>query len=190
MVKEELNSEEKFFENAVITEKFVKKYKNLMIGAFVLIVLAVGGNIAYDVNKSNTVTAANETLAILEKNPSDSAALTKLKTLSPALHDVWIYSQAIKNQDRETLKSLAATKAIGLQDLVNYELAQNSQDTAKLDTYALKQNAIYSDLAQVQSAVVLLNEGKVDLAHSKLSTINEQSPLYKVAKALLHYGIK
>jgi hypothetical protein len=30
MVREELNSEEKFFEKAVITEKFVKKYKNLL----------------------------------------------------------------------------------------------------------------------------------------------------------------
>jgi len=27
MVKEELNSEEKFFEKAVLTERFVKKYK-------------------------------------------------------------------------------------------------------------------------------------------------------------------
>jgi len=37
MVKEELNSEEKFFEKAVITEKFVKKYKNLLIGSVIAI---------------------------------------------------------------------------------------------------------------------------------------------------------
>ena len=39
MVKEELNSEEKFFERSVITERFVKKYKNAIIASVVVIVL-------------------------------------------------------------------------------------------------------------------------------------------------------
>jgi len=39
MVKEELTAEEQFFEKAVVTERFVKKYKNVMIGSLVVIVL-------------------------------------------------------------------------------------------------------------------------------------------------------
>ena len=190
MVKEELNSEEKFFEKAVMTEKFVSKYKYLMIGAFAVIVIAVGGNIAYDINRNNTITAANETLATLEKNPMDKAALLTLKTLSPSLHDVWVYSQAVASKDMDALKGLKNSKTELLNDLVTYELAQDSQDASKLDAYASKQSSIYKDLAQIQSAVILLNDGKMDLAHSKLSTINENSSLYKIAKALLHYGIK
>ena len=190
MVKEELNSEEKFFEKAVMTEKFVKKYKNVMIGSFILVVLLVGGNIAYDINKAGQVSAANKTLAELQKNPSDSAALARLANLSPALHDVWIYSQAVTNKDTAALKALKASKTAIVNDLVSYELAQNSKEAAKLDSYASKQNSIYKDLAQVQSAVILLNEGKMDLAHSKLATINESSSLSKIAKALLHYGVK
>lgn len=75
-------------------------------------------------------------------------------------------------------------------DLASYEIAQNTKDAAKLDAYALEQNAIYKDLAQVQSAVLLINEGKIEAAHQKLSLIGEQSPLNNIAKALLHYGVK
>ena len=44
MVKEELTSEEKFFEKAVVTEKFVKKYRKPLIGVVVAIVLIVVGD--------------------------------------------------------------------------------------------------------------------------------------------------
>ena len=190
MVKEELNSEEKFFEKAVITEKFVKKYKTLMIASFVVAVVGVGGNIAYQANVNSKIEAANQTLATLDANPSDEAAKAMLKSLSPALFDVWNYSQAVASKDLETLKKLETSKTTLISDLASYELAQDSKDLAKLDAYASKQGAIYTDLAQIQSAIILLDEGKVDLAHNKLTTISENSALYKVSKALLHYGVK
>lgn len=190
MVKEELNSEEKFFEKAVITEKFVKKYKNLMIGSVVVIALLIGGNIAYDMNKQSTLDAANMALATLETNPKDEATLTQLKTLSPSLHDVWVFSQAIVNKDLVALKTLKNSNALIVSDLVTYELAQNEKDSATLNDYSLKQGSIYKDLAQVQAAVLFINSNEIDKAHEKLSTIGEQSSLYRVAKALLHYGVK
>ncbi len=190
MVKEELSSEEKFFERAVVTEKFVKKYKNVMIGTVVFVVVAVSGNIAYDLNKSSNIASANKALSVLEKDSSNAQALADLQSLSPALFDVWNYSQAIVNKDMEALKKLESSKTPIVDDLVAYELAVNSQDISKLDSYALKQNTIYGDLAKVQSAVILMNSGKTDLAHQQLSSINENSSLYRVAKSLLHYGVK
>ncbi len=190
MVKEELSSEEKFFERAVVTEKFVKKYKNVMIGTVAFVVIAVSGNIAYDLNKSSNITSANKALSVLEKDSSNAQALADLQSLSPALFDVWNYSQAIVNKDMEALKKLESSKTPIVDDLVAYELAVNSQDISKLDSYALKQNTIYGDLAKVQSAVILMNSGKTDLAHQQLSSINENSSLYRVAKSLLHYGVK
>jgi len=190
MVKEELTSEEKFFEKAVVTEKFVKKYKKVMIGSVVTIVLLVAGNIAYTVNKNNTIASANAALLALEKNPSDKATLIRLDSLSPALADVWKYSQAVVNQDVATLEKLEASKTILIGDLATYEVAQNKQDKNLLDTYAQKGNTIYADLATVQSAILLMNENKIDDAHMKLSMINVTSPLSQVAKALMHYGVK
>lgn len=190
MVREELTSEEKFFEQSVITERFVKKYKTLIIGGVILVVMAVAGNVAYNINKESTITAANEALMELEKDPSNKEELMRLETLSPALHDVFVYSQALVKKDMQGLESLKDSKVFPLADLVTYEVAQTNKDVNALTTYSLEQDAIYKELAKVQAAIILMQEGEVDKAHSKLQTISDASPLAQVAKALLHYGVK
>jgi len=187
MVKEELNSEEKFFEKAVMTEKFVKKYKNVMIASVVAVVLVAGANFAYNMNEEGKISAANEALSKLYSNPNDSASLSELKRLSPDLHDVWLYSQAIANNDMESLKSLKGSSAMIISDLAKYELAA---DSAALEEYASKQNAIYRDLALVKSAVMLLNENKVDKAMAALSKVSAESSLNELVSVLKHYGVK
>ena len=190
MVKEELNSEEKFFEKAVITEKFVKKYKNLMIGGVAFIIIAVGANIVYDANKSATVEEANEVLSALVENPNDANSKTMLKSLSPELYDVWSYSQALVNKDTQALKKLSSSKTTLISDLATYELASSSADTAALSSYSMKQNVIYKDLALVQNAILLLNKKDIEKAHQELKKVSQNSSLNKVVSALLHYGVK
>ena len=190
MVREELNSEEKFFEKAVVTEKFVKKYKNAIIGTIAAIIIVALANIAYDINKQGQIDAANEALAQLEKGPNNVTALSRLESLSPNLHDVWLYSKALADKDTATLEKLKDSKAMLVSDLASYESAVELKSAEKLDDYALRQGAIYKDLANVQSAIILMNEGKVDEAHQKLSLISEQSPLSNIAKSLRHYGVK
>jgi len=190
LVKDELNSEEKFFEKAVVTERFVKKYKKPLIGAVVAIVLVVAGNLAYDASEQNRIESANETLALLQKNPQDTAALTKLQSLSPSLHDVWLYSQAIVDKNAAELEKLKSSKTLIVNDTSAYEAAEFKADINELDTYAQKQEAIYKDLATVMSAVLLMDNGKINEAHEKLTMITTQSPLAPVASALMHYGVK
>ena len=190
MVKEGLTAEEQFFEKAVVTEKFVKKYKNVMIGSVVVIVLVVAGNIIYNTNKVSTLNAVNKTLVTLESNPNSKELRDKLASLSPTLNDVWLYSQAVAQNDVKVLDSLEKSKAPLIGGLATYEAAQNSQDKAKLEAYAQTQGAIYRDLAQVQLAIILMNENKIADAHEHLSMIGIQSPLAPVAKALMHYGVK
>ncbi|MCK9454108.1 MAG: hypothetical protein WCY51_01465 [Sulfurimonas sp.] len=187
MVKEELNSEEKFFEKAVMTEKFVKKYKNVMIASVAIIILIVGANIAYDMNQESKISAANNALLKLQTDPEDSASLLELKMVSPNLHDVWLYSQALANDDLETMKSLKNSKALIVSDLAKYETATNP---ASLEEYASKQDAIYRDLALVQSAVILLNENKIDKARAALSKVSKESSLNELVAVLMHYGVK
>jgi len=190
MVKDKLTSEEKFFEKAVVTEKFVKKYKNLIIGGVVAIVLFIAGNVAYTINKQNTIDSANAVLAELQINSDNKATLARLKSLSPTLSDVWLYSKALVNKDMATLEELKNSKALLIADLASYETAQNAKDIQKLEAYANKQDAIYADLARVQNAVILMNEKKIDEAHEILSMINIDSSLSQVAHALMHYGVK
>ncbi len=190
MVKEELNSEEKFFEKSVITERFIKKYKNVLIGTAVAIVVIIGANVAISIKNQNDMVAVNEAFLVLLQDEKNSQALLTIKDISPDLYDVWNYSVAIANKDMITLKELTNSKDILVSDLSSYELAQDSQTSASLDAYASKQDAVYKDLAIVQSAIILMNESKMDLAHDKLAQIQPQSSLNKIANALLHYGVK
>lgn len=190
MVKEELNSEEKFFEKAVVTERFVKKYKKPLIGSVVAIVLIVAADIGYNINKQNTVDAANATLQELQKDASNSAALTRLESLAPELHDLWIYSQAVANQSVQEFEKVADSKALLVGDMAKYEAAELKNDKKLLEKYAKQENAVYKDLAIVQLAIIAMNENKIDDAHANLSMISSQSPMYNVAKSLMHYGVK
>ncbi|MDA7816581.1 hypothetical protein N9A28_00135 [Sulfurimonas sp.] len=187
MVKDELNSEEKFFEKAVITEKFVKKYKNLMIAGVAGVVFLVTANLIYDASESTRITDANSALSSLMSDSLNKDALDKLKSSSQTLYDVWIYSQAVVNKDLESMKSIKDSKTTMVSDLASYELAKSSEE---LDEYALKQSAVYADLALVQSAIMLMSDNKIDDARGKLSSISSTSPLHKIANSLLHYGAK
>jgi hypothetical protein len=190
MVKDELSSEEKFFEKAVITEKFVKKYKNLMIGAVVAVVLLVGGNIFYGINAQQNKEDANVALNSLEQDTNDEAAKIKLKSLSKELFDVWSFSQAIANKDINALKNLSKSKTLLVSDLASYEAASMTADSKALSKYTMKQNAIYKDLALVQNAILFLNKKEIEKAHTELRKVPQDSSLKKVSLALLHYGVK
>ena len=187
MVKEELNSEEKFFEKAVITERFVKKYKNVMIASLVAVVLFVGANMAYEANKQSKIDDANKALAELIKDANNTVAASQLKALSPNLYDVWIFSNALKNNDSVSMKELKNSKALLIKDLASYELAS---DPKSLNDYALQEGAIYRDMALVESAVILMKKNEIKKAHEQLAKVALDSPLFKVASVLLHYGVK
>jgi hypothetical protein len=161
-----------------------------MIASVVAVVVLVGGNIAYDINKQNQIAEANQALETLSKDAKNSAALLSLKSISPDLYDVWTYSNAIANKDYVTMKELKSSSAVMISDLATYELAQSTKDASLLDSYALKQDSVYRDLALVQSAIILMNNSEIQKAHEELSKISAQSSLNKVASALLHYGVK
>lgn len=187
MVKEELSSEEKFFEKAVMTEKFIKKYKNVMIASLAIAAIAIGGNMIYELNVKNKKSVANAALAKLQADSGNASALKELKESSPNLYDVWIFSQAIAKKDIESLKGLKNSNAHIVGDLAKYESAA---DVASLDEYASRQDAVYKDLALVQSAVILLNENKITEAKEKLSKVSKDSSLNKIVSSLMHYGLK
>lgn len=190
MVKEELNSEEKFFENAVKTEWFVKKYKTLLIGGIIVIVLAIGANIAYDAKVRSDVERANSALRLLNADGSNKKAQTELKSLNPDLFDAWQLSQALKNSDTEALASLKDSKAIAVGDIARYQNAVLNKDIKALEDYSMAPQAIYKDLALFELAVLLIREDRVDEAHAKLQSIAKESPLYRYAQPLMHYGVK
>lgn len=189
MVKEELNSEEQFFEKAVQTERFVKKYRNPLIGFVTVAILAIVGGSAYNITVQNKIEQSNTALNILMVDASDTAAQEQLKSLNPKLFDVWSLSQALKSKDQDALRTLQSSKALVVADLAEYELAAIQEDEAGLQAYSQKSSALLKDLAMIEAAVLLMDKGDKESAKAKLSMIDINSPVYQLAQSLAHYGV-
>ena len=189
MVKEELNSEEQFFEKAVQTERFVKKYKKPLIGVVTALVLAVAGGSAYNLYTQNKIDQSNNAFNVLMADTNDKAAQEQLKTLNPKLYDVWLLSQALKTKDEAALNTLTSSKALLVADLATYQLAVMKKDEKGLTNYAQNSDALLGDLASIEAAVLLMDKGDKASAKSKLSMIDINSPVYPLAQSLAHYGV-
>jgi len=189
MVKEELNSEEKFFENAVKAERLWGKYKTFIIAGVVGVIAVVAISAINDAKKESDAIASSKALATLQAGPN-SAAEAELAALNPKLLNAWKFSTAIAANDIAALKELKTSNDAIISDLATYELAALQSDAAQLQSYASSQQAIYKDLATLESALLLIKNNQTEQAHQKLSLISQESPLYKVAKALMHYGVK
>ncbi|MFA5214654.1 hypothetical protein [Sulfuricurvum sp.] len=189
-LKEELNSEEKFFESAVRTERFVKRYQKPLIGSVVTLLLASGGAIAYSAYTNAKIESSNVAFNTLLSNPKDTVALKTLKNDNPELYDVWSLSQGIARNDVTLLDSLKNSKAFGVSDIASYESAAINEDKAGLESYTKTQGALYKDLALVELAVMAIHQGNISQAHEQIALIPEDSPMYQVGRSLSHYGVK
>ncbi len=189
-LKEELNSEEKFLESAIKTERFVKRYQKPLMAGVVSLLLVAGGAIAYQAYTDAKIESSNIAFNALLLNPEDSAAEQTLKNDNPKLYDVWRLSRGIASNDAAILDSLKDSKAFGVSDIAAYESAVIKEDTASLESYAKKQGALYKDLALLELAVHAIEKGDVAQAHQKIALIPEDSPIYQVGQALSHYGVQ
>ena len=190
MVKDELNAEEKFFENAVKTERFFNKYKKQLMLLAIAVAVAVSGNVAYEYIKTSKAQSANAAFLILQSNSDDKQALADLKDNDPKLYDLYMLSNAIKKGDLKALEELKSSKALAVSDLATYHLASLQKNLNGLNTYANDENAIDKDMALTQSAVLLMEQNKIEEADRKLASVPSNSPVYSVAKSLMHYGVK
>lgn len=189
-LKEELSSEEKFFESAIRTERFVKRYQKPLIGAVIASLLAVGGAIGYQQYTNAKLQSSNAALNLLLANPTDTKAEQTLKNDNPELYDVWKLSRGMSQNDVTTLEGLKNSKAFGVADIASYEASAIKGDVPSLEQYTKTQGALYKDLALLELAVSAIEKGDAKTAHEKLALIAEDSPLYQVAGSLMHYGVK
>lgn len=190
MVKEELSSEEQFFEQAVRTERFVKKHKMKLIGAGVAVLAAIVFTAAMDAYKAQKTHEVNAAYTTLLASPEDAAAAETLRRDAPSLYDAWRLKRALETGDDAALKTLTDSASTEVSDISRYELAAATKDASALGQYAYGQAAIFRDLAIIDEAVLLIREGKTDEAHLRLKMIGSEALLYPLASALMHYGVK
>jgi len=181
-VKEKFESDEKMLASAFKLEKFYKKYKFLIIGTVGAVVLFFGGNAVMGMIKNARLASANDAYITLLKDAKNTEALAQLKDKNPALFELFLYKNAMDNNDTEALKTLSSSKNEIVSDIAGYHLAIMDGTEAN--------SKLYAEVAMLNNANLLIKKGKISEAGNELSQIEESSPLYNISKIMKHYTIK
>lgn len=188
ILKEELSAEEKFLESSIKAERFLKRYKNYIFATLAFVVLAIIGYQIYQYDKRATLRVANDALNMLIKNPSDSSALETLKNSNQDLYYLYLFKEAIANQDDKLLDEIIAQKNSFTSEIAEYEKASASSNLDSLIAYSNSGNSL-KDLALLQISYLLIKEGEFDKAKNYLDKIPENSMLHTIASMYKHYLI-
>ena len=177
-IKSELSSEEKLLEGFVKSERFFKKYKNLLIALVVAIVL---GSIFYVVKKSFDESNKYESNLLLNSylEKGDEKALEDLKNKN--LYEVALYLKAKKDE-----KSVEISLPI-LKELLEFELAKKDSNLEALDKLSMKGDFLLKDYALFNKALILTNEKKYQEAKDTLAKISNDSRTIELVNLLNHY---
>lgn len=190
MVKDQLNSEEKFFANAIQIESFVTKYKTLIYIFVIVVIIAGVSEMFYAHIKSKDIKLSNAAFISLQHNPNDKSALSTLKNDNKNLYNIYMLQVGIKNNNPKILKHLTSSKTMFVSDLSSYQLASIEANKDALNQYIDKPEAIYKQLAILEVAYLQLQQHKILNADETLKEIPANSPISQVANILYHYGLK
>jgi hypothetical protein len=179
-IKSELSSEEKLLEGFVKSERFFKKYKNLLIALIVAIVI---GSIIYFVKKSFDESNKYESNILLNNylEKGDEKALQSLKDKNNSLYQIALYLKA-----RQDGKSAEISLPI-LKELSEFELAKDKNDIEALDKLSMKGDFLLKDYALFNKALILTNEGKYQEAKDTIAKISNDSRTIELVNLLNHY---
>ena len=179
-IKSELSSEEKLLEGFVKSERFFKKYKNLLIALVVAIVL---GSIFYVVKKSFDESNKYESNLLLNSylEKGDEKALEDLKNKNKNLYEVALYLKVKKDE-----KSVEISLPI-LKELLEFELAKKDSNLEALDKLSMKGDFLLKDYALFNKALILTNEKKYQEAKDTLAKISNDSRTIELVNLLNHY---
>jgi len=180
-VKEELSGDEKILESAFKLERLYKRYKVLIWGILILLVVGFGGMTAWNAYLQSKLSTANEAFLTLQKDPQNASALGKLQSNNPRLFALYSFHQAVQNQSEDALKGLENSADPIVADIAKYH--------AGLLEGKVSDSVYYHDLALVEEAYNDLKAGNKSEAKSKLSLIAENSPMAKIAQLLKHSTI-
>jgi outer membrane protein assembly factor BamD (BamD/ComL family) len=181
-VKKELSGDEKVLESAFKLETLYKKHKFKLWGVAIALVVFFGGRAIQETMHEAQLEKANEAFLVLQKNPTDETSFKILEENNPALLELFFYSQAVKNQDAKTLKTLSSSK--------NEIIADASAYTAGVLTKKPVDSVLYNEMALFEEAYVAIGAGDVKTAKAKLERIDERSPLAVITGFLKHSMIK
>ncbi|VAY87990.1 hypothetical protein MNB_ARC-1_1262 [hydrothermal vent metagenome] len=175
--KQEISTEEKFFEGFFKIETFWKKYKIVIIVVvFVTLILTVGTNINKYIQMQNKIKSNLAFDALLE-NPKDEQSKTKLKNLNLELFKIANY---INKQDKQIDVEF-------FKEISQFNKAIENNDIKQLDKLILNPNFILQDYALFQKALILTANKDYQNAKKTVGQISQLSGIYNIANKLKHH---
>lgn len=180
--KKELSGDEQILVSAFKLEKIYKKYKKVIWGAVIILLVFFTGNAVKNAMQEAMLEKANEAFLVLQANPEDAKALQLLKDNNPALFELFSFAQAIKKNDANALASLSQSK--------NEVISDSSKYAQKVLTNKSADSALYKEIALLESAYLAIKAGDTKQAKIHLDSIDERSSIGLFASLLKHSIVK
>ena len=179
-VKNELSSEEKFLENFVKSERFLKKYKTLIFTIIALIILgAIGFVIKTNIDETNKLEANIALSKFLDTN--DEKALATLKDKNEKLYEIALFLKA-KKENKTTEINIPLLK-----ELAKFQMALETKNLEELNNLSMQNDFLLKEFAIFNKALLLANEGKFEESKTTLNQIPQTSKASELANLLNHY---
>lgn len=168
-IKDKLNTEEQFLENAIRGERFIKKYKFYIIGFLALAIVLVSANYTVSYLSEQKAQKANLAYNELLQNPNNESAKSELKNLNPSLFGLFVLQT---NASKELIdEALALDVDPLLKDILQDQ--PNSQ--------------ILSNYKSLGAGYKALKENNLNLAKIEFLKIKNSPNLISIANSLEHY---
>ena len=185
-IKSEFSSDEKIIENAFRIELLYKRYRHIIWGVALVVVAFVAFLGVKSLIVESNAKKSSEILTKLLENPSDETLRADLQKSNENLYNLFLLKESLDKGNTADLQSLAESKNEFVKYLATYHLGSFERDfdlLNKSDKYAL------GDLAKLESAYILIGQGKIADAKNILSTIPQDSQLIEIARILTHSTI-
>ncbi|MCK5293719.1 MAG: hypothetical protein KAJ49_03630 [Arcobacteraceae bacterium] len=178
-IKEEISTQEKFFENFFKIEKLYKKYKIALFGVLALgIGLFIVTSLNSYLNDQNTI-KANRAYSKVLQTPTDKVNLAILKDSNQKLFEIASYQTST---DKTANNNIVFIKEITL-----YNKAIKENDIKGLNALILNPDFVLKDFALFNKALILSDKGDYLTAKETLKIISEKSQVTPLADMLRHY---
>ena len=178
-IKDEISTEEQFFENFFKIEKFYKKYKKIILAVVVAGVLGLIGMALFDFLSQKNAVGANEAYTKVLLNNNDKGALDELKSANEELYNIALFQIS---QEKTTASTVAY-----LEDIASYNNAVAKGDIAALDGMIMQQDFLLKDFAVLSKTLILIEKKEYKKAKDTIARIDEKSRVLPLSNMIKHF---
>lgn len=178
-IKDEISTEEQFFENFFKIEKFYRKYKKIILVTSLLVVTGVIGFTILNYTNEKNIIAANDAYSKVMLDNEDKASLDELKSINEKLYNIALF--------QITKDKTIATDAQFVEDIAAYNSAVAKSDLVTLDGMIMKQDFLLKDFAVLSKTLILIDKKEYKKAKETISRIDEKSRILPLSNMIKHF---